>query len=92
LSGCTERCTSASEGSLPAGCVVVEPHLHTHVVVANIVRSPADEVLVADDPPELGFGEEHPGGGPAAEHVAVLPMLHVALSAAGLDHPLPSGI
>jgi L-arabinose isomerase C-terminal domain len=30
------------------------------------------EVAVADDAAELGFGFDHPGGGPAQAHVAVL--------------------
>src|ERR1017187_9999814 len=37
------------------------------------------EILVADDPPELLFGDEHAGGGPALAHVAVLPAFHLAL-------------
>ena len=37
------------------------------------------EVAVADDASELLLGDEHPGGGPALAHVAVLPALHVAL-------------
>ena len=47
------------------------------------------EVAVADDPPELLLGDEHPGGGPALAHVAVLPALDVALRVADdLDHGL----
>jgi len=40
------------------------------------------EVLVADDLSELAFGFEHPGGGPAQAHVAVLPALDVAAGGA----------
>ncbi len=36
------------------------------------------ELLVADDPPELALGLEHPGGGPAKGHLARLPALGVA--------------
>src|SRR3954451_22888951 len=47
------------------------------------------EVSVADDLAELTLGFEHPGGGPAQAHVAVLPALDVARDAAnGLDHRL----
>jgi hypothetical protein len=47
------------------------------------------EVAVADDPSELLLGLEHPGGGPALAHVAVLPALDVALGVADdLDHRL----
>ncbi|MDQ6849801.1 MAG: hypothetical protein M3070_07455 [Actinomycetota bacterium] len=47
------------------------------------------EVAVADDPAELLLGLEHPGGGPALAHVAVLPALDVALGVADdLDHRL----
>ena len=47
------------------------------------------EVAVADDLPELPFGFEHAGGGPAQRHLARLPALHVALGAADdLDHRL----
>jgi len=46
-------------------------------------------VLVADDLSELAFGFEHPGGGPAQAHVAVLPALDVAAGgAADADHRL----
>ena len=38
---------------------------------------------------ELLLGDEHAGGGPAFAHVAVLPVLHVALGVADdLDHGL----
>jgi len=40
------------------------------------------EVLVADDLAELALGFEHPGGGPAQAHVAVLPALDVAAGGA----------
>ena len=47
------------------------------------------EVAVADDPSELLFGDEHPGGGPALAHVTVLPALDVALCVPDdLDHAL----
>ena len=47
------------------------------------------EVAVADDPSELLFGCEHPGGGPAFADVAGLPAFDVALGAADdLDHRL----
>ena len=41
------------------------------------------EVAVADDLAELLLGVEHPGGGPAQAHVAVLPVLDVALGVRG---------
>src|SRR5215210_3374086 len=47
------------------------------------------EVAVADDPAELLLGDEHAGGGPALAHVAVVPVLYVALGVADdLDHAL----
>jgi hypothetical protein len=47
------------------------------------------EVGVADDAAELALGFEHPGGGPAQRHVAVLPALDVATGAAdALDQRL----
>jgi hypothetical protein len=47
------------------------------------------EVAVADDPPELLFGDEHAGRGPALAHDAVVPALHGALGVADdLDHRL----
>src|SRR5580704_8482673 len=47
------------------------------------------EIAVAEDFPELGLGLEHPGGGPAQAHVAVLPVLDVAAGAPdGAGHRL----
>jgi hypothetical protein len=45
------------------------------------------KVGVADDPSELPFGFEHPGGGPAQAHLAGAPVFDVALGAPDdLDH------
>src|SRR2546425_7987542 len=47
------------------------------------------EVGVADDLPELPFGFEHAGGGPAQRHLTRGSALHVALGAPDdLDHRL----
>ena len=47
------------------------------------------EIAVADDPPELLLGDEHPRSGPALAHVTFLPAFHVALRVPDdLDHAL----
>jgi hypothetical protein len=57
------------------------------VVVALDRDEEGGEVAVADDLPELPFGFEHAGGGPAQRHLPGTPALHVALRPADdLDH------
>src|SRR5438093_13181782 len=59
------------------------------LVVAFDRDDEGGEVAVADDLPNLPFGFEHAGGGPAQRHLPRGPALHVALGAPDdLDHRL----